>query len=171
MKILYIYPYESFDNPILMSHILRISNYLNSRKDELGGKIEEQYLDLRHEGLPKFIPQNLICYRKSLRKLLQDTYLNFPFEIVAISCYTSFSYINTVEVASIIKYFINPSANMVVGGLHPTMCPEDFSPGKIPDYDNNINRKNCTPFDYIVQDEGEKPFFRLMLNYSKSLLK
>lgn len=171
MRILYIYPYESFDNPIVMSHLLRISNYINSRKEELEVNIEEQYLDLRHEGLPKFIPQNLISYRKSLRKLLCDIYIDFQFDIVAISCYTSFSYINTVEVASLIKYFINPSAIIVVGGLHPTMCAEDFFPGEIADYDNDINRKNCTPFDYIIQDEGEKPFYRLIRTYTKSLLK
>lgn len=72
------------------------------------------------------------------------------YEIAAISCYTSFQYIQTVLMANILKQ-INPKIKIVVGGYHPTSIPEDF------DYPNS-------PFDFIIRGEGEKFFLDFLKN-------
>ncbi|TFG02098.1 MAG: hypothetical protein EU539_13380, partial [Promethearchaeota archaeon] len=61
LKILYCQPKESFGDTRFLTSFLRISNYLNSRKDELNGYFEERYLDLRfEEQLPSFYcPENV----------------------------------------------------------------------------------------------------------------
>ncbi len=141
---------------------LRISNYLNSKKSELGGEIEEEYLDLRIEDLPKYYPENVNNYRKALKKLLCDIYKRFQFDIVAISCYTSYTYLNSIEVAWMIKHYINPSSSIVVGGVHVSIIPEDLNPENLPEYFDSYYPQKATPFDYIVIDEGEIPFFNFV---------
>ena len=134
LRILYIYPFESYGFPGIISSFIRISNYLNSRKYLLNGTFQEEYLDLRHEKLPEFIPKNLVNYRAELTSLLTRLYKRFKFDIVAISCYSSFCYVNTVEVAHFIKKDINPSCLIVVGGPHATICPDEFQPGEFPKF-------------------------------------
>ncbi len=162
-RILYLQPFEFFgDINFLTESFLRISNYLNSKKSELGGEIEEEYLDLRIEGLPKYYPENIENYRKNLRDLLITLYERFRFNIVAISCYTSFTYLNSVEVAWMIKHYINPHCHIIVGGFHPSVLPKDFYPKNIPSYFNEYYPQKTTPFDYLVIDEGEIPFFNFV---------
>lgn len=163
LKILYIQPFEFFgDIRFLTDSFLRISNYLNSRKSEIEGDFEEEYLDLRVEGLPNYFPEYLGTYRKILKELMIKIYERFPFGIVAISCYTSYTYLNCVEVANMIKHYVNPSCLIVVGGYHPTNLPADFSKKKIPQYFSKKYPKSTTPFDYLIKDEGEIPFFHLI---------
>ena len=162
MKILYIYPSESWGFPSIISSFIRISNYLNSRAHEISESIEEEYIDLRHERLPKFIPKNLITYREKLKEFMVDLYERFNFDIVAISCYSSYCYINTVEVACCIKNFIDHSCKIVVGGTHASICPDDFQPGNFPEYLSDYYPIDSTPFDYLIRDEGELPFFNLI---------
>ena len=81
-KILYLYPFEFSGDPNLSCNLLRVSNYLNSRKSELGGEIEEEYLDLRMEELPPFNPEHIDEYRISLRELFQVLYRRFEFNVV-----------------------------------------------------------------------------------------
>ncbi len=83
-KILYIHSEESKNRPYFLSGVLRISNYLNSRKTTLKYNIEEEYLDLRVERLPPFSYKNIHKYRKKLRKLIFKTYDDFNFNLVAI---------------------------------------------------------------------------------------
>lgn len=64
------------------------------------------------------------------------------YDIVGISCYTSYSYLSTVNLGRLIRKRW-PNAVIVVGGYHPTAMPHDF------EYDK-------TPFDFIVRGEGEK---------------
>lgn len=137
---------------------------MNSRISELKIEIEEEYLDLEHEELPKFTLNNIESYRKSLKDLLAEIYSRLPFDVVAISCYSSFNYINTIEVANIIKQDINPNSTIAVGGIHPTVLPNDFQPGKFPPYiyQDYPNLKTTSPFDYIIKDEGELSFFNLI---------
>ena len=170
LKILYIYPYETWGTPNILSAFLRISNYLNSRKKELNGFIKERYLDLRHENLPKFTPDNLESYRNNLKKLLKKIYKRFKFKLVAIACYSSYNYTNTIEVANCIKNNINNDCIMVVGGPHATMRPQDFLPQELPKKLINIYPKNTTPFDYIIREEGEIPFFILVRDYLNGTL-
>ena len=170
-KILYIYPHEPQNLMEFLSGFIRISNYLNSRKNEIKCSIEEEYLDLRFEGLPPFYPENIIFYRNELRKLLEKTHNSFEFNIVAILCYSSFKYINTLEIAYIIKKFINPHSVIVVGGPHPTLCPEDFQRGNLPDHFNNKYSKNTTPIDFVIREEGEIPFFKLIQGLSNESIK
>ncbi|TXT64048.1 MAG: hypothetical protein BAJALOKI3v1_270030 [Promethearchaeota archaeon] len=162
-KILYIYPFESFGKPSFLVNFLRISNYLNSKKSSFTNvSIKEEYLDLRFEHLPKFIPENLSLYRDKLNNLLCQTKKQFKFDLVAISCYSSFNYLNTLEVASMIKYEIAPESIIVVGGVHASMRPQDFQPGGLSRLIEKEYPKNTTPFDFLIQEEGEISFFKLV---------
>ena len=170
LKILYIYPFETWGSPSIKSSFIRISNYLNSRKYLLNGTLYEEYLDLRHENLPEFIPKNLVIYRLELKRLLANLFERFKFDIVAISCYSSFCYVNTVEIAHFIKKYINPSCLIVVGGIHATICPDDFHSGELPEFIYETYEEGITPFDYIIKDEGELPFFNLIKDFLDNTL-
>ncbi|MBY9007572.1 MAG: cobalamin-dependent protein [Candidatus Lokiarchaeota archaeon] len=169
MKILYIHPYAFWANSHLLLNFLRISNYLNSKQQELKIPIEENYIDLRHENLPKFIPKMIDHYRIALKKLLNEIYNEFPFDLVAISCYTSFNYLNSVEVAFLIKRNF-PKTIIVIGGVHPTIVPDDFQIGNIPRVFFNEYSKNETPFDFLIREEGEIPFFKLIKGLSEKTI-
>ncbi len=171
IKILYIHPYEFWGTTDILPSFIRISNYLNSRRKELNGSIKEKYLDFRYENLPEFAPENIVLYRFELKKLLTKIYKRFKFNLVAISCYGSFNYINSIEVAFLIKYFINPNCTIVVGGVHTTICPQDFQPGEFPVYLNNTYNQNTTPFDFLIKEEGEKPFFKLVRDILEGSIK
>jgi len=171
LKILYIYPYESYGIPSFLINFIRISNYLHSRKDELKSTLKEEYLDLRFENLPIYNPNNLKDYRDKLKTLLIDIFNNFNFNIVAISCYSSYNYLNSIEVAWMIKKYINPNSLIVVGGVHATMRPQDFQPHNLPIYFQNKYNKEMTPFDFLIKEEGEIPFFNLIKDFSNGTLK
>ncbi|TFF99165.1 MAG: hypothetical protein EU542_09295 [Promethearchaeota archaeon] len=139
---------------------------MNSRKDELNGYFEERYLDLRfEEQLPSFYcPENVVEFREKLRILLLEIYKDFKFNVLAITCFTSFTFLNCIEVSWMIKHYINPDCQIIVGGVHPTTYPEDFFAENIPKYFGNQYPKKSTPFDAICIDEGEKAFFSFIKN-------
>ena len=165
MNILYIIPQKIAESEIYTPiPLIRISNYLNSRKEELDKNIREKLIDLRLEKLPKFIPEQFDFYKEKLSKLLNSIYTSFSFDIVAISCYGSHSYINSLVVANQIKFGISKSIQIIVGGHHPSFCPEDFQPSNIP---KSLSiEENKTPFDFLIYGEGEKPFFNLIKELS-----
>ncbi len=167
-KILYIHPEEYKNRPYFLSGILRISNYLNSRKHSLKHIIEEEYLDLRFERLPPFSYKNIHKYRKKLKALLFKTYNDFNFNLVAISCYSSFYYLNSLEVAFIIKSSINPDCIVVVGGPHPSIIPEGFKPNNIPKYFYEFYHNKIVPINYVIREEAEIGFFKLIRNLLKN---
>ncbi|MBN1215121.1 MAG: hypothetical protein JXA99_06715 [Candidatus Lokiarchaeota archaeon] len=161
MRILYIHPFAFWANSHLLLNFARISNYLNLKNKEFKFTIKEKYLDLRHENLPQFCPEKIDLYRAALKKLLNKLYNKFPFDLVAISCYTSFNYLNSVEVAFLIKKIFHNTL-IVVGGVHPSIVPEDFHINNIPNYFFEEYPKNETPFDFIIKEEGEIPFYKLI---------
>ncbi|KKK44162.1 hypothetical protein LCGC14_1091890 [marine sediment metagenome] len=158
-RILYIECIEDFPPTI---GLLRISNYLNSKKGFLRENIEEDILILGYENLPPFNFRNITIYRKELKKLLQDTYNKFNFDLVAISCFTSLLYTKSLEIAYTIKNFINPTCITVIGGIHPTVYPEDFNPKKIPQYFYDYYLKKILPVNCVIRGEGEIGFYKLV---------
>ncbi|MFX1443208.1 MAG: hypothetical protein ACFFHV_07325, partial [Promethearchaeota archaeon] len=165
VKILYLQPTESFgDKRFLTESFLRISNYLNSKKDELKYELQETYLDLRFEDLPIYSHETLIEFRLALEILLTDLYEEFSFNLVAISCYTSFTYLSSIEVAWMIKK-INPKCKIIVGGYHPSVLPNTFFPENIPSYFGEYYIQKATPFDAICVDEAEITFFRYVVSF------
>ncbi|MBN1802624.1 MAG: radical SAM protein [Candidatus Lokiarchaeota archaeon] len=126
---------------------------------------------MRFENLPDYIPENIIYYRSVLKRLLFNIYERFPYDIVAISCYTSFHYLNTLEIACLIKKEINTKCCIVIGGVHPTICEEEFQIGNLPDHIYDVYPIDETPIDYLVKNEGEKPFFHLVKGFSESKIK
>jgi len=162
-RIMYLFPQEIGKGPnAIYTYFLRISNYLNSRKNELRGEIDEIYIDLRFEELPLFNFQNLSIYLAELKLLLDKLYIDFPFNLVAISCYSSYEYLNSIVVANLIKSFINSKVRIVVGGYHPTIFPEDFQSDKIPNIIYEYFPKNKTLINFLIKGEGEIAFFKLI---------
>ena len=66
----------------------------------------------------------------------------YKFDIVCISCFTTFNYTASVLVGKLCRE-INPNANIIVGGWHGQLCPEDF-----------LESKGI--FDFLVVGQGEK---------------
>lgn len=171
-RIMYLFPQEIGKGPnAIYTYFLRISNYLNSRKNELPSEIEEIYIDLRFEELPPFNFQNFSIYLAELKLLLDKLYINFPFNLVAISCYSSYEYLNSLIVANLIKSHINPKVKIVVGGYHPSIFPEDFQSDKMPSiiYDHFPKSKGL--FNFLIKGEGEITFYKLIKHLLNNELK
>lgn len=142
--------------------IARLSNFLNSRKDISQGVIEEEILCLLYEDLPRFSFENIDNYRSKLRDLLQDTYESFNFDVVAISCYTSFLYKVSLEIAFTVKSLPNSNIITVIGGVHPTVCPEDFNLDEIPKYFYDFYSHEIVPVNFVIRGEAEIGFYKLI---------
>ena len=161
-KILYIQPDEFYGLSSFLISFIRISNYLKAHKSELNKEYEEKFVDLRYEDLPKYYPENLEQYRQQLKGFFRKRFKSYDFNLVAISCYTSFNYLNGVEIAFFIKKFINPQCKIVVGGFHPSVRPNDFSCKSFPQYFYDFYPRDLNPFDFLIKDEGEINFFELI---------
>lgn len=70
------------------------------------------------------------------------------FDLVGISCYSSFDYLKSFYIGAEIRKH-HPSVCLVVGGYHPSARPEDFLTGE-------------SPFNYVVKGEGELPLTRIV---------
>lgn len=141
-------------------YFLRISNYLNYLKDELLDDIDEKYLDLRFEEISNYDPNDPNSFLKDFEQIFRSKFKKF--DLIAISCYSSYEYLNTVEIACYIKNRIDPKTIIVVGGVHPTFCPEDFQLVGIPTEFKKKYSLITTPFDFLIQGEGEIPFYKLV---------
>ncbi|MDB4934205.1 MAG: hypothetical protein JWP87_1177, partial [Labilithrix sp.] len=70
-----------------------------------------------------------------------------PYDLVGISCYSSFDYLKASAIAERARAIL-PRAWIVTGGYHPSARPDDFTgPG--------------SPFDFVVVGDGEGPMVRL----------
>jgi protein-L-isoaspartate(D-aspartate) O-methyltransferase len=78
-----------------------------------------------------------------LRRLLSRGY-----DLVGISCYSSFDYLKVMAIAARIRELL-PRAWLVTGGYHPSARPGDFT---LPN----------SPVDYVVVGDGELPLVRLV---------
>jgi len=72
-----------------------------------------------------------------------------PYDLVGISCYSSFEYIKVMALAGRLRQIL-PRAWIVAGGYHPTACPDDFL-------------RQGSPFDYVIAGDGEEPMANLAL--------
>lgn len=145
----------------MLSGLLRISNYLNARLQDTSA-IREEYLDLRLESLPTYSPETICAYRKQLSSLLASVYDRFHFDVVAISCYSSFHYLSSVEAAFCVRTRVAPTCVVVVGGAHPSINPDDFAPHAVPEFFYDVYAGDVTPFNFVIREEAEIPFFRLI---------
>ena len=147
---------------ILPIGVARISNFLKSKKGLSQGDIEEEILCLFYEDLPPFSFENVGNYRSKLRSLLQATYEMFNFDVVAISCFASTFYKISLEIAFTIKSITNSNSITVIGGVHPTVCPEDFSPDEIPEYFYEFYSREFVPVNFVIRGEAEIGFYKLI---------
>lgn len=70
------------------------------------------------------------------------------YDVVGLSCYSSFDYLKVCEIARLIKEAC-PGVCLVTGGYHPSARPGDFT-------------REGSPFDYVAIGDGELPFARLL---------
>lgn len=66
-------------------------------------------------------------------------------DVVGISCYSSFDFLKVVEIAKMVRE-AQPRAWIVTGGYHPSALPDEMR----------------EPFDYVVVGDGELPMARLV---------
>ena len=69
-------------------------------------------------------------------------------DVVGISCYSSFDYLRAYHLGVEIRR-LNPRATLVVGGYHASARPDDFT-------------SEDSPFDHVVIGEGERPLLRIV---------
>lgn len=72
-------------------------------------------------------------------------------DLFAVSCYSSYDYLLVVELMARLRA-LAPGVPVVVGGYHPSACPEDFLSPPLP----------SPLFDWIVDGEGEGPLVALV---------
>lgn len=96
-------------------------------------------------------PDTAVQVRRFERKA-KDLLAGLDFDILAISCWTSLSYLATIMVARIWREFY-PDRLIVVGGYHATARPEDFI----------LPKKTI---DYVIRGEGEITFKEIAESYA-----
>ena len=87
-------------------------------------------------------------YEQQLPDPAPDRIFDPSFEVVGVSCYSSFDYLKSFYLAVEIRRR-NPDAILVAGGYHPSARPQDFLGEE-------------SPFDYVVVGEGERPLARVV---------
>lgn len=70
------------------------------------------------------------------------------YDVIGISCYTSFQYLATIDMANIIRQYF-PTITIVVGGYHASALPNDFI-------------FKGSPIDYCVIGEGENAMLKIL---------
>lgn len=100
---------------------------------------------------------NLEIQRQNIEQQILDTYQKHLSSIVGITCYTP-EYREVLNLARKIKK-INPKVKIIVGGIHPTLYPDEL-----------LLEPN-TPVDFEIMGEGEETLLELVkkiINKSKS---
>ncbi|MFA6185083.1 MAG: radical SAM protein [Candidatus Shapirobacteria bacterium] len=87
-------------------------------------------------------------HRQSIEDEIIKQIKNNPTNIYGITCYTP-EYFEVLDLAKKIKE-INPKATIIVGGIHPTLYP------------NELFEEKNTPVDFEVIGEGEETLFELL---------
>lgn len=84
----------------------------------------------------------------ALGGLRADDFRRERYDVVAISCYSSYDYLKVLSLATWLRTLADEAA-FVVGGYHPSARPEDFLLAD-------------SPFDYVVVGEGEQALTELV---------
>ncbi len=92
-------------------------------------------------------------YRQSIEDEMIEQIKNNTTNIYGITCYTP-EYFEVLNLAKKIKE-INPKATIIIGGIHPTLYPDEL-----------LNEKN-TPVDFEIIGEGEETLFELVTALKK----
>jgi radical SAM superfamily enzyme YgiQ (UPF0313 family) len=87
-------------------------------------------------------------YERRIGQEDDNTLFSGAWDIIGLSCYSSFDYQTVMTMAKRIRA-VFPRVCLVVGGYHPSACPEDFTG---PD----------SPFNHVVIGEGEIPFSQIV---------
>ncbi len=131
VRVLLVSPGCSFaaDGSFGVPHLVSLGSYLRAHS-----AADVQVLDLDWEArLPKPEPQQVFQRQ---------------WDVVGLSCYSSFDYLKTYHLGVAIRER-NPGVCLVVGGYHPSARPGDFTSAD-------------SPFDHVVVGEGERPLLRIV---------
>lgn len=92
---------------------------------------------------------------RSFLKYVENKLIGYKADIIAISCYTSYDYLSTIDILRICHKIL-PQATLVVGGYHPTAVPEDFL---------NVD----VPIDFIIRGEGEEALRDIIIQNARNI--
>ena len=113
-----------------LPHLVALGSYLRAHLS-----VRVEIVDLCYEGGD---PQHLATVLTGLG----------PFEVVGVSCYSSFDYLRSLSVGRFVKRLF-PDAVLVGGGYHVSALPEDLL------FDGS-------PFDSVICGEAERPLVQLL---------
>ncbi len=117
------------DGTFGVPHLVSLGSYLRAHT-----AADVQVLDLDWEArLQKPQPEQLFDLR---------------WDVIGLSCYSSFDYLKTYHLAVAIRQR-HPGVCLVVGGYHPSARSADFT-------------GENSPFDHVVVGEGERPLLRIV---------
>lgn len=97
--------------------------------------------------------KNVDHYRQEIEEKVLEEYRRVPTPLVGITCYTP-EYMEVLNLAKEIKR-INPQVKIIIGGIHPTLYPEEM-----------LNETD-SPIDYEVIGDGEETLLDLVLELVK----
>jgi hypothetical protein len=137
-------PYYYLDNSpveyLVPAHLLQLGSFLRDR-----GYYAELYDVLVQFGI-QHDEADLRHYRRKVAIALSA--LEGDYDLIGISCYTSFQYQASLDLAEVCRS-VFPNTTIVVGGYHPTAVPTDFIfPG--------------SAIDCVVKGEGENALLAIL---------
>lgn len=74
--------------------------------------------------------------------------LGAGYDLIGVACYSSYDYLKTLALGALLRR-ASPRAWLAVGGYHPSARPGDFE-------------GRDSPYDYVIQGDGEGPIARLV---------
>ena len=124
--------------------LLSLAGYL------LKNKVKVKIIDITDKNVirDKKFWDNVENHRLEIESQLLSEYSKNPANIVGITCYTP-EYYEVLDLAKKIK-LINPKAKIIVGGIHPTLYPQEL-----------LMEAN-SPIDFEVIGEGEETLLELV---------
>jgi radical SAM superfamily enzyme YgiQ (UPF0313 family) len=139
--------------------------YINATNSEFLPPMHLLYLSsfLQNEGFKSDIKDislifgiqkdyfDIINFRNKFQDWAKTNLLEY--DIIGLSCYTSFQYLSTIDVAKICK-LVCPNSKIVVGGYHTSAVPHDFI-------------FKGSPIDYCVIGEGESAILKIITSLIK----
>ncbi len=121
-------------------HLIYLSSFIREKGFE--SNIEDISADF---GIQKD-KEEITKFKSQFEKWANKNILDY--EIIGLSCYTSFQFLATMDIARICKE-VSPKSKIVIGGYHASALPNDFI-------------FEGSPIDYCVIGEGETGMIKIL---------
>jgi len=140
LTIPYFFINESHSEFLPPMHLVYLSNYLKENG------IQSEIIDLSADFGIQRDNEEILGFKLKFMNWACQNLSNY--NVIGLSCYTSFQYLATIVIAKICKE-VAPHAIILVGGYHASALPYDFI-------------FKGSPIDYCVIGEGERAILKII---------